>query len=319
MSSSALIILLACNVMWSVTYSFAKIMMSHGFEPLEVAFLRFFAGAVALSAYCMWDKPSRKALLGWIRDIGVIDTRILAVGLLTFFVSPLCQMTGLKLSRAIDGALIIAIEPLVSIIAACLILREELKRRQIFAILLALAGAAILTELTWQKLMSFADARLTGNLIFLVSLFSETAYSVVAKPALSRRPPVVFVTVAVWIGVAALGLYNVTVYGPSRMAGLAVLFDGMRWADWASVLYLGVGCTAFGYLYWMKLVETVPVSVLALTLYIQPILGMLWGGIWLGESVNVATLAGAGLILIAVWLATRNPRPRPRSHPRTAS
>lgn len=308
MSAGTLTLLLLCNVMWSITYSVSKAMMSHGFEPLEIGFLRFFVGAVLLTAYTLKGKQSRRELKAWFGDFRLVDLRIVGVGLLTFFVSPLCQMKGLQLSRAVDGALIIAIEPLVSILAACLFLGERLKRTQTFGIALALIGTSVLTELTWTKLASFADARLVGNLIFMTSLFSEAAYSVLGKPALDRRSPLLFVTASIWVGVLALGIYNLAAFGPSRLAGIAPLVAHGAASDWLTVFFLGAGCTAFGYVYWMHSLKRLPVSLIALTLYIQPVLGMMWGSVWLGESLNASTYSGAALILGAVWIASRQPK-----------
>lgn len=303
-----LTVLLLCNVMWSITYSVSKAMMSHGFEPLEIAFLRFFIGAVLLTAYMLKGKQTRRELKNWFGDLKAVDLRMVGVGLLTFFVSPVCQMKGLQMSRAVDGALIIAIEPLVSILAACVFLGERLKRHQIVGIALALIGTSVLTELTFEKLASFADARLVGNLIFMTSLFSEAAYSVLGKPALNRRSPLVFVTVSIWVGVIALGVYNLMTFGPSRLAGLVPLVTHGAVSDWVTVFFLGAGCTAFGYVYWMHALQALPVSLIALTLYIQPVLGMMWGSVWLGEALNAQTYSGAALILSAVWIASRQPK-----------
>src|SRR5262245_50272119 len=101
MSVSKLLGLLLCNLFWSAGYSISKARLET-FTPTELAFLRFFSAAVPLVLYCLWkrEKGSRRSLLGaWAREISALDLRLVAVGLLTFFVSPLAQMTGLKLSR----------------------------------------------------------------------------------------------------------------------------------------------------------------------------------------------------------------------------
>jgi drug/metabolite transporter (DMT)-like permease len=228
-----------------------------------------------------------------------------AVGVLTFFVSPITQMVGLSLSRAIDGALMIALEPLVTIFAARVFLGEPIRRHQVVAVFLALLGVGILTELTWDKVSGSVDGRLLGNLIFMLSVVSECAYSVLAKPALDRRSPLTFLAVANLTGVVLLFALNIFLYGPQRMAGLTPLFARGDFFDWSAVLFLGVGCITFGYLYWMYVLRRTRVLALALTLYIQPVLGMVWGSIFVGEALSTSTLTGAALVFSAIWLAFR--------------
>lgn len=296
--------LIICNVLWSAAYTVSKHLMNVGYHPLEIGFLRYFAGVLPLLIYFVWG--GRKSLMArWWRDFGLIDSRLLLVGVLTFFFSPLGQMVGLSMSRAVDGSLLIALEPLVTIVAAWLVLGERLRWNQTVGLALAVTGACILTEVTFEKARAFADVRLIGNLVFVGSLLSESAYSILAKPALERRSPITFLTVSCAVGVLLLFLLNIGMDGPSRAAGLSLLFARAEFTDFAAVLYLGFGCTTFGYLFWMYALQRASVSVIALTLYVQPVLGLFWGHVFLGEAVTSSTVLGAALILGAVWLASR--------------
>lgn len=303
--------LILCNLLWSGAYAVSKNLMAH-YHPLEITFLRHFFGLIPLLVIACWGL-ARSPLARWARGFGGaesrrVDPRLLAVGVLTFFVSPLFQMTGLNQSRAIDGSLMIALEPLATVLAAWLVLRERLRGYQIASLGLAIVGAGVLSEVTWGKVAAFSDARLVGNSIFFLSLFCEAAFSILSKPVLHRRSPVLFMTVATLVGVACLFTYNVAVDGPSRLGGLAQLLARGEWTDWLVYLYLGLGCTFFGYLYWLVVLQDVPVSILAMTLYIQPVLGMVWGSLFLGEVVSASTLIGAFLILTAVGLGSQPPR-----------
>lgn len=302
MNNKAFFLLIFCNVLWSAAYSVSKNLMAD-FHPLEVAFLRYSFALAPLLAFCLIAR--RHALSQWVRGFKRVDWCIPAVGFFTFFVSPLCQMTGLSLTRSVDSSLMIALEPLFTIIAAALLLKEGVTRRFALSILLALAGVAVVTELSLEKLLSFKDARLIGNLVMLISLMSETAYSILAKPV-EDRDPVVFMTVSLAVGVALLGAYNLAVYGPERVCGLAVLVQANNPVHWASALYLGVACTSFAYFAWMIVLKTASVSAMAMTLYVQPVLGILWGSLLLGESATAYTFAGGALILFAVWLGSQS-------------
>ncbi|MBI3543305.1 MAG: DMT family transporter [Deltaproteobacteria bacterium] len=279
MSSSRLSLLLLCNVFWSSSYAISKSLMET-YSPMEIAFLRFFTAGVPLAIYCAFFRApgaKRSYYAAWLADLRPLDLRLVTVGLLTFFVSPYCQ----------------------------LMLGERLRARQLVSIALALVGASIVSDLTWDKLRSFSDARLVGNSIFFVSMLSEAAYSAVAKPVLDRRAPVLFLGVAVWVGIALLFSYNMIVDGPARMAGLVPLFQRANPLDFAILAHLGLGCTVFGYLCWMIALTDTPVSVIAVTLYLQPVLGVFWGHLILREAITMSTFTGGALLLLAVWLGSR--------------
>src|SRR5579862_4589214 len=119
-------ILVLCNVIWSATYAVIKLLLDRGYLPMEISFLRLLSAALPALAFCAVARGSAKAkgasLLGeWLGSLRRVDLRLVAVGLLSFFISPLCQINGLKLSRAIDGSVMIALEPLVTVLAACLL------------------------------------------------------------------------------------------------------------------------------------------------------------------------------------------------------
>jgi len=73
---------------------------------------------------------------------------------------------------------------------------------------------------------------------------------------------------------------------------------------WAAVLALGVVCSGIAYLIYFKLIEDVgPTSALTVT-FLNPVFGILWGALFLGEAVGWHTLAGSGIVLVGTALVT---------------
>jgi len=73
---------------------------------------------------------------------------------------------------------------------------------------------------------------------------------------------------------------------------------------WAAVLALGVVCSGIAYLIYFKLIEDVgPTSALTVT-FLNPVFGILWGALFLGETVGWHTLAGSGIVLVGTALVT---------------
>jgi hypothetical protein len=73
---------------------------------------------------------------------------------------------------------------------------------------------------------------------------------------------------------------------------------------WAAVLALGVLCSGIAYLIYFRLIEEVgPTSALTVT-FLNPVFGILWGALFLGEVVGWHTLAGSSIVLVGTALVT---------------
>jgi drug/metabolite transporter (DMT)-like permease len=73
---------------------------------------------------------------------------------------------------------------------------------------------------------------------------------------------------------------------------------------WGAVIALGVACTGVAYMLFFHLLATVgPARTITVT-FVIPIFGILWGALFLGESVSPGMLEGCVVILIGTALAT---------------
>lgn len=86
----------------------------------------------------------------------------------------------------------------------------------------------------------------------------------------------------------------------------------VSWGDgrvWLSLAALGIGCTAFAYLLYFRLLTDIgPVRTLTVTFIIPPF-GVLWGALFLGEPLDWAYAYGGVLIAVALWLVLRQAPP----------
>jgi drug/metabolite transporter (DMT)-like permease len=72
----------------------------------------------------------------------------------------------------------------------------------------------------------------------------------------------------------------------------------------ANMLTLALLCSAIAYLLYFRLIADVgPTRALTVT-FLMPVFGMIWGALFLGESITGAMLAGCALIVGGVAIAT---------------
>ena len=105
----------------------------------------------------------------------------------------------------------------------------------------------------------------------------------------------------------------------SRLAGedLAQIARASRPA-WGGLLYLGVFGSLVGFTAFAYCLNELPASTVATYAYVNPVVAVILGHVFLGEPLSPGLLAGAALIVAAVVLATLRPavvRPRPAAAP----
>jgi len=275
---SHLAALLVMNVFWAATYSAFKALSGH-LSVGEIVTLRYGMAALVLAVLWRW-LPGRAP---W----GVGDlTRAAVMGLLVFAVGPRLQVWGVRLGNAGDSAVVVALEPIVTVVAAALFLRERVPGWRWVGFGMGMGGIVLLNG-AWN--LSMQGAALWANLVFISSFVCESAYSVVGKPLLERSSPLKVIAVALFFGA---GL-NLILDGPSAVARV----PGLSLVDWAWLGFLIVICTLVGYTLWYVVIRECDVNVAAMTILVQPVLGALIAAWLVGDRLHWGQLWGTLAIL----------------------
>jgi drug/metabolite transporter (DMT)-like permease len=227
---------------------------------------------------------------------------VVCVGFMAFCFAPLLQMTGLQSSRATDNALIVAMEPLMTVLFARIFLSERLTRAHFVAFGLALSGFVLLSGGGVAALSSAGHGSSSwfGNFLMLASLIGEATYSVLSLKLLDKYLPLGIFGSALAAGVGILTLSTCIIEGPS----VFLLASHLSWKGVLGLLWLGPLGTAFAYFYWMSVLREASVASIALTLFIQPVLGAVWGFVFLSE--NLTGLQALGGLAIILGLMTQS-------------
>jgi drug/metabolite transporter (DMT)-like permease len=280
--------LLAVQLFFGLHYLAAKLVLAE-IPPRAWAAIRISAAALILLALVR--------LLGRRLPTGRADLKRLAVyALFGVVINQLCFVEGLKRTTPTHSALINTTIPVFSLLFAVLAGRERISGRKLLALVVALAGVLLVI---WPfGRTDFSGATLTGDLLTLVNSISFSLFLVISRDLLVRTDPLAATAVLMTFG--ALGILAVA--GPALLA-----FDPapVSAGTWGLAAFVIVFATVLTYVlnYWA--LARVPSSVVALFIYVQPLIAATLSAALLGERPPPPVLAGGLLIFAGVFLALR--------------
>jgi drug/metabolite transporter (DMT)-like permease len=282
MKPSHLIILLVMNFCWAGVYSAYKV-VGHDLPTGGIVTLRFgLAGLCLLFAWPWLPGPAPRG-----RDL--LNTCLM--GLLLFVVGQRLQVHGNQLGTAGNSSILMAVEPLITSLAAALFLREHIGPRRLAGFALGMCGVVLLNGV-WRS--DFQWAGLVPSLIFISSFVCEAGYSVIGKPIVTRASVMKMLALSLLVGTAV----NLLIDGGATVHAARSLPA----AAWWLLIALAVICTSIGYSIWFIVIRECPINVAALTIFAQSVFGVAIAAVWLGERLHWGQLLGSVAIVGGVTL-----------------
>lgn len=212
------------------------------------------------------------------------------VGVLGYFLSVFLIQLGISLTGAATASLINALTPVSVTILAALLLKEAITHIKVICLILALAGA---TVITWG---SENRGQMLGIIAVLGAVVSWGFASVFMRKLTVKYPPILVTT----YGMAAslichipIGLWSATTH--EVHFSLRVVFV---------ILFLGFLGSGFSQYTWTKSLSLLPASTCSLFYPLQPVFSAVLGAWLLGEQFTYSFFLGLILISLDVALST---------------
>jgi drug/metabolite transporter (DMT)-like permease len=284
------------NTLYGASHVLAKGVMPAFLTPSVFIFFRVL-GATILFWVVKWMLPTQK--------IERKDYLLLAFcGLFGVAINQLCFFYGLNLSSAINSGIIMTTNPILVIILAYFLIKEKITIPKIAGILIAAAGAILLTLAG----SSGKGDSLLGDLFLFVNAFSYAIYLVIAKPLMKKYNPLTVITY-----VFTFGLGFVFLFPPTLTEFFQTDFQQITIETWAKITYVIIGVTFLTYLLTMYGLKYLSPSVSSAYIYFQPVLVIFFAFflsyIGFAEDYTDTITWQKGvymlLIFIGVWLTTR--------------
>jgi drug/metabolite transporter (DMT)-like permease len=274
------LLFLALGVVWGIPYLLIKVAV-RDLSPASVVFLRTAIGAALLLPVVVARSDLRALLPRW-RPIVAFTVIEMAIPWL------LLSDAERRVTSSLAGLFMASVPLVGAVLSRVSGAHEPLGARRVTGLGVGLAGVVALLGLD----VGGGDAWSIGELAIVVVGYAY-APRIVAR-SLGDLPTLD--VVAVSLALCAVG------YAPFAWAQLPASLPGADVS--ASVLVLGVVCTATAFLLFFRLIAEIgPVRATVIT-YVNPAVAVVAGVLVLGEPFTAGTATGFVLILAGSWLAT---------------
>ncbi len=273
----------ALSLIWGVPYLFIKVAVDGGISPFFLAWARLVLGAALLWAIVPRQglEMLRNGPRRWILAYATVEMA------LPF---PLIAAGEEHVDSSIAAIVIATVPLLIALLALRFDHTERPTRTRMIGMLIGLGGVVALVGID----LSGNSGEILGAAAVMVA-----ALGYAAGPMIIKRHFVDFdprATMAASLTVAAVLL---------TPAALLTFPASTPPADaLASILVLGVACTATAFVILVVLVKEVGAGRASIITYINPVIAVALGVIVLGESPGAGAIAGLLLILAGSWLST---------------
>ncbi|MFM0737223.1 DMT family transporter [Paraburkholderia xenovorans] len=292
MNTKNLLQLLILAALWGASFLFIRVgVADFGVAPLMA--LRVGIGAAFLIVVLLTRRPLQQSAT----ILRKHALPLLVVGILNS-AAPFCLFAYAELTLTAGVTSVInATTPLWGGLVAFLWLRDRLTALRSLGLVVGFLGVLMLV---WDQIAAphgSAATPLSTALAAGAALGATLLYGIAATYTKRHLT-----------GVDALTVATGTMTGATIvLLPLAILYwpaTPISAHAWGAVIGLGVACTGIAYMLFFHLIAAIgPARTITVT-FVIPIFGILWGALFLGESVSAGMLEGCGVILVGTALAT---------------
>lgn len=274
---------------WGGMYVVSKMLLTV-IPPLELVWIRYVVALLTLVVAGLVTSQSWKIRRG---DIPLV----LSIGVIGYFISIWAQFAGTQLSTAQMGSVITSATPAFMVLFARILLKEQITLRKGLSVGLATIGVLLIIGIG-----DIGNSSRLGGMILGVAALTWALMSVLIKRVPTDYSQLVITTYAIFI--ATIVMTPLVMTQADLFQVQDILLQPILWGG---ILYLGIVSTAGAFFFWNKGLQMVDASRAGIYFFFQPLVGTLFGYLFLGEQIGMAFWLGATLILGGVSLVITEP------------
>jgi drug/metabolite transporter (DMT)-like permease len=280
MRTADLVRLVILAAIWGASFLFMRI-LAPVLGALWTAEIRVAIAAVAMLFFMAATRQPMQFGSNWRQDrvLGVLNS---ALPFSLFSYAALTLPAGYS-------AIVNATSPLWGALVAAVLLGERLTGRKIGGLLIGVAGVAFLVRLGPAQ---FTPQVMTAALACMAAALCYGIAGAYSKKTSAHITPARMATGSQLGAALALIPFVALTPAPHAVTPFIALI----------ACALALLCSAVAYFIFFRLIADVgPTKALTVT-FLVPLFALLWGALFLNEAINVNTLIGCALVVLATWL-----------------
>lgn len=224
------------------------------------------------------------------KDIFLILLMVLCEPCLYF----IFETNALKYTTSGQAGIVSALEPVILLIGARIVLKERFLKIVYFGLAIAITGSVLLS--LSSDVSELAPRPLLGNFLELIAIILTDTCVITTKYLMDRYPPFFLAGIAVIGGAVFFTLMNISLHNSFQLVLNPSLF---------LVIYLGV-LTVVAYALYNFAICTLPASKFSPFLFLLPVAAVIFGWFFLGETINIKQFAACILVFTGIYICQLN-------------
>ncbi|HEC43898.1 MAG TPA: DMT family transporter [Bacteroides sp.] len=284
------ILLFACNLMWSLQFTCIKLTQDQ-MGPFFTVWGPMLIATILLAPFALRDFKSDGRKL---KDILIFGQ----LALLGAFPAQVLMTWGTQYSLASNSAILSLCLPVITAVFAFIILKEKMNKVRWLSFIIAIVGVILISTGDIQQL-NFSSKYALGNILVFVAIISNSYFNVGIKKIASRysEMEMIFYTYIVII----ILLTPLVFYFENDVFARIPKFTGQTWTG---VILLTFFHNYLSMVLFFKALKILDAMQVALSNYLITFFGLPIAAIWLGETLNVHSIAGGVLVLVSTLIIT---------------
>ena len=274
-------------IFWGLSFVSSKTILNTGVPPMTMVCIRFIIATVVLNLFVRRFDPAAR-----LRRKDVLP--LAASGLFGVTIYFFFESRGIKLTSASHASLIIAVIPVITVLAETILFRARISWLTGVGVVLSVVGVVFVVERPGAG--TGGTVSLAGDLFMFGACVSWVVYIILSKNLHQRLSEI------------AITAYQ-SLFGTVFLIPLALL-EMRQWVPITltaglNLAYLALFCSALSnFLYVYALSRLGPIAVSPYVNLI-PVVGVLGGVVLLGEAIAWSQVVGGIVILAGVLLVNR--------------
>ena len=284
-----MIYLLIASFLWGTSFIAGKIAYSM-FDPSLVVALRYIFASIILLPITISFMHQEKETINK-KDFFML----ILLGILTYPLTSMLQFIGLSFTSASSATTIIGIEPIMITMIGFIFFKEKTSPIVFFLGIVAFFGVALTVGVSALENVSFFGCFLVFLSTIVVSFWVQ-----LSKKVLTKINSNYYTALTIQLG---------TIFALPIM-----LFLVKNWEIYYSLkgiialLYLIVGCSIGAGWFWNKGLERSEASKSGIFLALEPVFGILFAILILGEKLNFLSIIGIILVVLSAAICMILPK-----------